>query len=102
MSQSLIPKASGSGRAMALEVMVPNSAIRNLIREEKLHQIYGQMQMGQESSGMQTLNQCLAQLIAKRIITFEEGALRSSDVEELRQILASPQVAAQGGGVRRR
>ncbi len=101
MSQTLVPKISGSGRALALEVMVPNSAIRNLIREEKLHQIYGQMQMGQESSGMQTLNQCLAQLIVKRVISFEEGALRSSDLEELRQLMNSP-TAGSGGGVRRR
>ena len=48
--------ASGSGRAMALEIMVPNAAIRNLIREDKVHQIYSQMQIGQSKHGMQTLN----------------------------------------------
>ncbi|MBK8012456.1 MAG: type IV pilus twitching motility protein PilT [Deltaproteobacteria bacterium] len=88
MSQQLLPKASGSGRALALEVMVPNMAIRNLIREDKVHQIYGQMQIGQGRFGMQTMNQALAGLIQKRTISFEEGLLRSSDQDELRQILA--------------
>ncbi|MCB9654554.1 MAG: type IV pilus twitching motility protein PilT [Deltaproteobacteria bacterium] len=88
MSQQLLPRATGSGRALALEVMVPNMAIRNLIREDKIHQIYGQMQIGQGRFGMQTMNQALAGLIQKRTISFEEGLLRSSDQDELRQILA--------------
>ncbi|MBK6689751.1 MAG: type IV pilus twitching motility protein PilT [Deltaproteobacteria bacterium] len=91
LSQTLIPKASGSGRVLALEVMVPNMAIRNLIREDKIHQMYGQMQMGQGRSGMQTLNQCLAILIQRKAITFDEGMLRSSDQDELRQILSGAQ-----------
>ncbi|MDP2875056.1 MAG: type IV pilus twitching motility protein PilT, partial [Holophaga sp.] len=57
--QSLIPKASGKGRALALEVMVPNPAIRNLIREDKIHQVYSSMQTGQLKFGMQTFNQSL-------------------------------------------
>ncbi|MCC7380235.1 MAG: type IV pilus twitching motility protein PilT [Deltaproteobacteria bacterium] len=92
MSQTLIPKASGSGRCLALEIMVPNPAIRNLIREEKIHQIYGQMQIGQEKYGMQTLNQCLAALVNRRLISFEEACGRSSDPEELRQVMSSPQM----------
>jgi twitching motility protein PilT len=91
LSQTLIPKASGSGRALAVEVMVPNMAIRNLIREDKVHQIYGQMQIGQAKFGMQTMNQALAQLINKRLISFEEGLMRSSDQDELRQILSGAQ-----------
>jgi twitching motility protein PilT len=59
LSQILIPKASGSGRALCLEIMIPNPAIRNLIREEKVHQIYSQMQVGQTKFGMQTMNQSL-------------------------------------------
>src|SRR5207249_3572843 len=98
LSQSLIPKASGSGRALSVEVMVPNMAIRNLIREDKVHQIYGQMQIGQAKFGMQTMNQALAQLIQKRTISFEEGLMRSSDQDELRQLLSSG--TAQGGGQR--
>ncbi len=94
MSQTLIPKASGSGRVLALEVMVPNPAIRNLIREEKIHQVYGQMQIGQSKFGMQTMNQALAALVSKRLISFDDGLLRSSDQDEFRQILASPQMNA--------
>jgi twitching motility protein PilT len=90
MSQTLIPKASGSGRCLALEVMIPTPAIRNLIREEKIHQVYGQMQIGQAKFGMQTLNQALAGLISRRLITFEDGSSRSPDQEELRQILSAP------------
>src|SRR5512134_240904 len=65
LSQILIPKASGTGRALALEVMVPNPAIRNLIREDKIHQIYSQMQVGQDKFGMQTFNQALAALLSR-------------------------------------
>lgn len=88
MSQTLIPRASGSGRVLACEVMVPTNAIRNLIREDKVHQIYGSMQTGQQRSGMQTMNQSLAQLITRRHISFEEGVKRSSDHDELRDILS--------------
>jgi len=85
--QNLIPKAAGHGRALCLEVMVPNPAIRNLIREDKIHQIYSQMQVGQEKFGMQTFNQSLANLFFKRLITLEDAMGRSSDVEELKQII---------------
>jgi twitching motility protein PilT len=89
ISQTLLPRASGQGRVPALEVMVPNAAIRNLIREDKLHQIYSQMQIGQGKSGMQTLNQCLASLYLKRQITLEEAVSHSSDPEELQQIIST-------------
>jgi len=69
--------------------MVPNPAIRNLIREDKIHQIYSAMQMGQSKFGMQTFNQCLASLVNRRIVTQEEALSRSSDPEELKNILAS-------------
>ena len=72
LSQQLIPTADGRGRAMALEIMVTTPAIRNLIREEKLHQIYSAMQAGHKF-GMQTMNQALVDLISKRRITREEG-----------------------------
>jgi len=87
--QSLLPRASGSGRVAALEIMIPNSAIRNLIREDKMHQIYSQMQIGQGTSGMQTLNQHLAQLYHTQLITLEEAMGNSSDPNELNQIIAS-------------
>jgi twitching motility protein PilT len=88
LSQTLIPKANGDGRALALEVMVPNPAIRNLIREDKVHQIYSQMQIGQEKFGMQTMNQCLMQLLSKRIISVEDALGRSSEPDELKQMLS--------------
>ena len=89
MSQALIPRAGQGGRTLALEVMVPNAAIRNLIREDKVHQIYSSMQVGQAKFGMQTFNQSLASLVVKRLITQDEAFGRSSDPEELRNILAS-------------
>src|SRR5947208_1083880 len=81
--QTLLPKATGDGRVPALEVMIPNAAIRNLIREDKVHQLYSQMQIGQGKSGMQTLNQCLGSLYLRRMITLEEAITHSSEPEEL-------------------
>ena len=83
ISQLLLPKAGGSGRVLALEIMIPNAAIRNLIREDKVHQIYSQMQMGQAKHGMQTLNQSLFSLYSRRLITLEEALGRSGEPEEL-------------------
>lgn len=88
MSQVLIPTVGGKGRCLALEVMVPNAAIRNLIREDKIHQIYSQMQVGQSKFGMQTMNQALANLYKKKQVTLDEAMARSSDVDELRQLIA--------------
>jgi len=60
MCQSLLPRIDNKGRAMCMEILVPNAAVRNLIREDKIHQIYSSMQSGQEKFGMQTFNQSLA------------------------------------------
>jgi twitching motility protein PilT len=79
---------------LIVEVMVPNPAIRNLIREDKVHQVYSQMQVGQAKFGMQTFNQSLAMAVAKRLVTAEEAMGRSSDPEELKNLLTS------GGAVR--
>jgi twitching motility protein PilT len=87
ISQLLIPRAGGPGRVLAMEVLVPNSAVRNLIREDKIHQIYSQMQVGQVTHGMQTMNQSLFSLYARRQITLEEAMGRSSDQEELRTMI---------------
>ncbi len=89
LSQTLIPKLGGTGRALALEVMIPNPAIRNLIREDKIHQIYSQMQVGQEKFGMQTMNQCLVSLVARRIISLDDALGRCSDPDEFRQMLST-------------
>lgn len=90
LSQTLMKKVTGDGRCMALEVMVPNPAIRNLIREDKIHQIYSQMQVGQDKFGMQTLNQSLFLLAHSRQISQEDAMMRSPDIEELKQIFANP------------
>jgi len=89
LTQNLLPKAGGPGRVLVIEVMVPNAAIRNLIREDKIHQVYSQMQVGQTKFGMQTFNQSLATAFAKRLITLEEAMGRSSDPDELKNILQS-------------
>ncbi|MBP6631440.1 MAG: type IV pilus twitching motility protein PilT [Kofleriaceae bacterium] len=102
ISQTLVPKASGSGRVMACEVMVPNAAIRNLIREDKLHQIYSQMQIGQTKYGMQTMNQALSDLVIKKLITMDEATARSSDPEELKMLVAGGGVATAPPGAGRR
>ena len=88
MCQSLLPRANGPGRALALELMIPNPAIRNLIREDKIHQIYSQMQIGQQKFGMQTMNQSLASLYQRRLITLEDAMARSHDQEELKTLIA--------------
>ncbi len=87
VSQLLLPRAGAPGRVLAQEVLVPNAAIRNLIREDKVHQIYSQMQVGQAGSNMQTLNQSLFSLYARRLITLEEAMGRSNDTEELRMMI---------------
>jgi twitching motility protein PilT len=87
ISQQLIPRLGAPGRVMALEVMLPNAAIRNLIREDKVHQIYSQMQVGQEKHGMQTLNQSLFSLYARRLISLEEAMGRSLEPDELRMMV---------------
>jgi twitching motility protein PilT len=89
LTQNLLPKAGGPGRVLIIEVMVPNAAIRNLIREDKVHQVYSQMQVGQTKFGMQTFNQGLAVAFQRRLITLEEAMGRSSDPDELRNILQS-------------
>jgi twitching motility protein PilT len=97
--QALLPKASGSGRVAALEILIATPAIRNLIRDDKIHQIYGTMQTGQEKLGMQTMNQSLAQLVGRRVITREAAIATSSHRDELHTILeraATAQTAAGG------
>jgi twitching motility protein PilT len=98
LTQNLIARASGAGRVLALEVMIPNPAIRNLIREDKVHQIYSQMQVGQTKFGMLTFNQSLAALFNKHLITLDEALARSSDPDELRNLLTSGQVAQRPQG----
>jgi twitching motility protein PilT len=98
--QALLPKAEGGGRVVALEIMVPTPAIRNLIRDDKVHQIYSAMQAGQEKVGMQTMNQCLATLYQRRLITHETALSASSLRDELEQIIARGAGVVPGAGLR--
>ncbi len=94
LCQALIPKSNGQGRVLALEIMIPNPAIRNLIREDKVHQIYSTMQTGQEKFMMQTMNQSLLAHYLRRNVTLEEAMLRSSMPDELSQMIHRAQAAS--------
>jgi twitching motility protein PilT len=99
--QALLPKADGKGRVCSLEIMVPTSAIRNLIRDDKIHQIYGAMQTGQEKLGMQTANQSLASLHMKRLITLDVAMGASSNKEELQDMINRGVGVVAGAGLGR-
>ncbi len=86
-SQQLLPRFNAPGRVLALEVLLPNAAIRNLIREDKVHQIYSSMQVGQEKFGMQTLNQALYSLVQQKLISPEEAMGRTMEADEFRMML---------------
>ncbi|MDJ0865348.1 MAG: type IV pilus twitching motility protein PilT [Myxococcota bacterium] len=94
LCQTLMPRANGPGRALAIELMVPNAAIRNLIREDKIHQIYSQMQIGQQKFGMQTMNQSLASLFQRRLISQDDAMARSHDTDELKTLIGSGNAGA--------
>src|SRR6476620_2224125 len=97
LCQSLLPRGDGGGRALAMEILIPNAAIRNLIREDKVHQIYSMMQTGQDIHGMQTFNQSLATLFHKRLISRETAMQRSSNANELRDLIDRGQGLNSGG-----
>jgi twitching motility protein PilT len=85
--QALIPRADGQGRVPALEILLPTPGIRNLIRDDKVHQIYSAMQAGQEKLAMQTMNQSLASLCLQKLITPDEAIAASSYKDELQEML---------------
>jgi twitching motility protein PilT len=99
--QSLLPRSQGKGRVVSLEIMIPTPAIRNLIRDDKIHQIYGQMQAGQEKLGMQTANQSLATLYMKRLITLETALGASSMRDELQDMINRGVGVVAGAGLGR-
>jgi twitching motility protein PilT len=99
--QSLLPRADGKGRVCSLEIMVPTPAIRNLIRDDKIHQIYGSMQAGQEKLGMQTANQSLASLYMKRLISLETAMTASSNKDELQDMINRGVGVVAGAGLTR-
>jgi twitching motility protein PilT len=99
--QALLPKADGKGRVCSLEILVPNAAIRNLIRDDKVHQIYGAMQTGQDKLGMQTANQSLASLYMKRLVTLEVAMGASSNKDELQDMITRGVGVVAGAGLNR-
>jgi twitching motility protein PilT len=98
--QALLPKIGG-GRVASLEIMVPTPGIRNLIREDKIHQIYSAMQTGQEKMGMQTMNQSLATLCQKKEITLETALSASSNRDELQDLINRGVGVVAGAGLGR-
>src|SRR5215468_2220999 len=98
--QALLPKIGG-GRVCSLEIMIPTPGIRNLIREDKVHQIYSAMQTGQEKLGMQTGNQSLASLYMKKMITLETALGSSSNKEELQEMINRGVGVVAGAGLGR-
>lgn len=88
LSQTLLARSDGPGRALALEILIPTPAIRNLIREDKVHQIYSMMQTGQSGSGMQTMNQSLFDLVRRSVVRPADALKRSPDHRELNEMLA--------------
>jgi twitching motility protein PilT len=93
ITQKLAPRSDAPGRVLITEIMVPNPAIRNLIREDKIHQIYSIMQTGQGLSGMHTMNQTLLTAVQKRQISPEDALSVSPEPAELQGMLESQQRA---------
>jgi twitching motility protein PilT len=91
--QQLVPRSDGVGRVAAVEILVATTAIRSLIRDDKLHQIYGLMQAGQERHGMQTMNQALARLVHGRAISRDAALLVSPQRDELLTLVERGAVA---------
>ncbi|OGW24128.1 MAG: type IV pili twitching motility protein PilT [Nitrospirae bacterium GWC2_42_7] len=98
MAQQLIPKKSGKGRVLAMELLIPNPAIRNLIREDKIHQLYSMMQTGQAKFGMQTMNQSLIELYTKGHLSYEDVIMRSTLPEEIITMLQKIASTTSGRG----
>ena len=87
LSQRLIPQLNGRGRSAAVELLILNQAIRHQIRDDKLHQIPGQIQIGQGKSGMVSMNQSLVRLYKNQKISLEDARRNSSDIEEFTSLL---------------
>src|SRR5581483_10168365 len=95
ITQTLLPKAKGRGRAMAAEILVVTPAIRALIRDDKIHQIYSSMQSGKKF-GMQTLNDALYALYMSREVATDECLRVSSDPNEFLRMIGQPPLDDEG------
>ncbi|MBI2835483.1 MAG: type IV pilus twitching motility protein PilT [Acidobacteria bacterium] len=98
--QALVPRADGNGRVPALEILLPTPGIRNLIREDKIHQIYSAIQAGQEKLGMQTMNQSLATLVMRKVVTLEGALTASAMKDELQDMVHRGVGVVHGAGYR--
>jgi twitching motility protein PilT len=98
MCQTLLPTPNGKGRAMIMEILIPNPAVRNLIREDNVHQVYSAMQSGQDKFGMQTFNQALATAYAQKQVTLETALQRSSNPDELQEMINRGATLTNRGG----
>jgi len=99
ISQQLLPRAQGSGRVPANEIMIATSAIRNLIRENKTHQIPSMIQTSGASHGMISMDQCLRDLYQRGYVTLEECMMRAQNVDELKKLISTgPSAGGPGGG----
>ncbi len=96
IAQQLIPKKNGRGRALATEIFIPTPAIRNLIREDKSHQIYSMMQTGQTKFGMKTMNQSLYDLYRNGDLSYEDALVKSTMPEELMKMMQRSTAMARG------
>jgi twitching motility protein PilT len=94
VAQRLIPRTSGQGRVMVMEILIPNQGIRNLIREDKVHQIYSMMQTGQLKHGMLTMNQSLLEQVLKRILSKDDAVANSTVPDELLNMIQKSEGAA--------
>jgi twitching motility protein PilT len=99
LCQALLPRTDGRGRVMVMEVLVPTPAIRNLVREDKIHQIYSAMQTGTGQTGMQTFNQGLANAYFAKTISLDMALSRSSNADELQDMI-NRGVSSPAGGTR--
>src|SRR6202021_1845712 len=98
LCQTLLPRVGGQGRAMAMEILIPNAAVRNLIREDKIHQVYSAMQSGQDKFGMQTFNQALDTAYSQKQVSLETALQRSSNPDELQEMINRGATLTNRGG----
>jgi twitching motility protein PilT len=97
VTQQLVPTLDGLGRAVACEILIATPAVRNLVREAKIHQIYSAMQAGGRF-GMQTMDQSLAALVRDGKVTMEAAVERCHDEEDLRRLVGNPSATGSARG----
>ena len=89
MAQQLVRRRDTAGRVLAVEIMLATPAIRNLLRDEKIHQVYSQMQVGRAATGMQTMSRALVALVERGVVAPEDAIARATEPDEVRQLLGS-------------